>query len=153
MAFLFDFSPVLIWAMVVGVQASLGINSGLASFLSGLSFLSIPFVVVYWVVKDCIGGVSVGKWMAGCRVVSRRHGIPIGLGNSFLRNLIFLIPLSPLLELAVASFRPDGRRIGDLLADTTVVMGRPKWVNGQEVVLFPQESEIQSPSVPHPLDD
>jgi uncharacterized RDD family membrane protein YckC len=153
-AWMVDFSPILMWLGMFRINALPATE--IANFLPMVQVLvgiSIPAFVVYWVLKDCVGGVSVGKWVTGCRVVSLSNGIPIGPLQSMLRNMIFVVPVTALLELLVSSVRPDNRRLGDLLADTTVVMGPPAWIDGREVVEYPMENEIQSPVIPHPLDD
>ncbi len=123
-------------------------------------FSMVAMVVVgiatplYLLFKDSFHGVSLGKRITGCRVVDFRTGEPIGADKSILRNLLFLIPFLALVELLVASFRSDRRRLGDLLANTIVVQGPPASVDGVEVVVA--ADPLDRPSAPpskHPLDD
>ena len=156
-AFLIDFSPIFIWMIVFAifgsaVQWGLKIPAWLNGVTVTLVSISIPVTVAYWVFKDSSGGVSIGKRITGCRVVCQDSGKPIDAGKSVLRNLVFLLPIGPLVELAVASLRNDRRRIGDLIAGTVVVMGPPKWIDGAEVEVA-SAAESAAIAVPHPLDD
>lgn len=60
-----------------------------------------------------------------------------------------------LVELAVASLRPDRKRLGDLMAGTTVVTGEPDFLNGVENEHKEQKLNAEKAKVakPHPLDD
>jgi len=110
-------------------------------------------LVIYLPFKDSIQGVSFGKMVSKCRVVRVQDGSAIGVGESVARNFLYLIPLMAFVELAVASLRSDRKRLGDLIAGTTVVIGKPDFVNGIENKhKQPEAEEIPTP-VPHPLDD
>ena len=86
------------------------------------------------------GGQSVGKKFMGMKVISLEDGSPCSLKQSFKRNLPFIVPLSctivpvigwlfaAFLGLALISlelillFKLDsGHRLGDVMADTSVV--------------------------------
>lgn len=152
--FLIDFSPIMFLVLGISLMASgsqIDIMRRIGEILVTISLVSMPFVLVYWVLKDCTNGVSVGKWITGCRVVDFRTGKPIGAGSSFLRNFVFLVPLMPLIELAVASIRSDRRRIGDLIAGTVVVKGPYRWFDGEEVDRPVLEQDVAPTR--HPLDD
>jgi uncharacterized RDD family membrane protein YckC len=86
------------------------------------------------------GGQSVGKKFIGLKVVSSEDGSPCTYKQSFIRNLPILIPLSLaivpiwgwvisfilgsvliLLELYLLITLDSGLRLGDVMADTTIV--------------------------------
>ena len=99
---------------------------------------------IYMLVKDCIGGRSIGKRIMGCRAVSSKTGRPIGITESMTRNLLFIVPLFAFVELIVSFVRSDGKRVGDLMAETQIVTGPPQFIDGKAV-------EYQS-AQEHPLD-
>jgi uncharacterized RDD family membrane protein YckC len=156
-AFLIDLSPMMLLAIGISLSA-MGTRTEFASGISRMGamivvavLLASPVILVYWVMKDFNSGVSIGKWITGCRAVDCLTGKPIGASKSFLRNFLFLIPVAPLVELVVASTRPDGRRLGDLIAGTVVVKGPPRWINGKEVKN--QANAKDRTPARHPLDD
>jgi hypothetical protein len=55
--------------------------------------------------------------------------------------------------LAVASFRNDRRRLGDLLAFTMVVAGSPKTIDGIEQPTMSELDPAKHPAIKHALDD
>ena len=118
----------------------------LFGFAAVVLFFYIPL-------KDSIGGQSFGKRITKCRVVQMSDGAPIGIGRSLARNLLLLIPFFAIIELVVANSRHDRRRLGDLLAKTTVVTGKPDFINGIENKVKKAEEAIQETRAPHPLDD
>ena len=104
--------------------------------------------------KDCLGGVSVGKWFTGCRVIEASSGIPASIPQTMLRNVIFLMfPIGSMVELAVVNFRPDRKRLGDLWAGTMVVYGPAQIVDGVRVEPTVVEAEEAAVPKKHPLDD
>ena len=71
-----------------------------------------------------------------------------------LRNVIFLLfPLGSMVELAVANFRPDRKRLGDLWAGTMVVHGPAQIVDGKRVEPTVAEAKEAAAPKKHPLDD
>jgi len=71
-------------------------------------------------------GRSPGKRAAGLRAVDGR-GLPITLQQSFVRNILRTLDFLPVfygLGGLVCLFDPDGRRLGDLAADTLVIEER-----------------------------
>ncbi len=153
-AWMIDFSPALLWVFTFRINALPATE--IAEYLPTFWLLfgvTVPVFFIYWILKDSIGGVSIGKWITGCRVVSQKTGVPIGPGQSTIRNLLFILPGAALLELVVASARVDKRRLGDLFAATTVVTGPPDWMDGREVARSAPQIEAQGQSIPHPLDD
>lgn len=71
-------------------------------------------------------GRSPGKRAAGLRVVDGR-GLPITLQQSFVRNIVRTLDFLPFfygIGGVACLLDPDGRRLGDLAADTLVVLER-----------------------------
>ena len=85
---------------------------------TGLAF----FLLIYLLFKDGLSGQSLGKRVFKLMVIDKTTNQPCGLGKSLLRNIDMLLPFMPLLELVILWFSKDGRRIGDRLANTVVVM-------------------------------
>ena len=147
LAFVIDLLPQLIvligslylmWAMI----DKHGNGSGVAALLP----IGTIFSWGYLLLKETFSGQSVGKWLLDCRVVSARTGQPIAPEISILRNLTFIFPFMPLVELIVSKCREDGKRLGDLWADARVVAGPPQSING--IVIAEEVSQKK-----HPLDD
>ena len=128
-------------------------RSAMGPLIGSLPWITTIALLVYLPFKDAIKGVSFGKMFSKCRVVRTKDGAPIGPGESLARNALFLFPLMAIVELAVASLRPDRKRLGDLLAGTTVVTGEADFVNGLENESKQPEAEEKEKPVPHPLDD
>ncbi len=84
----------------------------------GLAF----FLLIYLLFKDGIEGQSICKRMFRLMVIDQTTGKPCGPFKSFLRNLDMLLPFAPLVELLILQFSEDGRRLGDKLANTIVVV-------------------------------
>jgi uncharacterized RDD family membrane protein YckC len=116
------------------------------------TFLAIPFFLIpilgqivagallcaYWLLRD-INGASLGKTALGCRVATMRKGEETLQKQRIFRNLpLTIIPLSLMIPfigfflvllvgpivivLETISLLTTGRRIGDMLAGTTIVM-------------------------------
>ena len=80
----------------------------------------------YYVFFEGVGkGSTPGKKRMGIRVI-RQDGLPIGLREAALRNLVraadMLPPPSYILGGLVMHFDPQGRRLGDMVAGTYVVV-------------------------------
>ena len=91
---------------------------------------SLPFAaaaVVYLLLRDSIGGQSVGKFLVGQVVIYIDTGQPCSLIGSIKRNLILVIPgvnlAAIFLEARTLIQDPQGQRLGDRLARTQVVEG------------------------------
>lgn len=110
----------------------------------GLFFLLFPFGallgIFYLSIADSLGtGQSLGKKLIGFGVTSLEDGSPCSLKQSFVRNLPFSVPmlllitpvgwvLAPLLFIPMIGFEvyllwhlDSGHRLGDVMADTTVI--------------------------------
>lgn len=110
-----------------------------------LSMLFYPFgvilTVIYMSIADSLyGGQSVGKKLMGFAVISLEDGKPCSLKQSIIRNLPIIIPLAfaiippwgiifctilipplMLLEIYLLLKLDSGHRLGDVMADTTVI--------------------------------
>lgn len=137
-----------------------------------LSILQYPFslilAVVYIAVADSLyGGQSVGKKLIGFSVISLEDGKPCTVKQSVIRNLPILIPMGfaiippwgilvfiilivPLLLLEVyLLFKLDtGHRLGDVMADTTVIGNDPNRVDIRKAqeTWFRNETKNMSPA-------
>lgn len=152
LAFLVDSLPLML-ACVAGVYSAGimgdGVNSGPSVGGSAiiLGFFVMAFVgPVYMILKDVVRGRSFGKSFFDCRVVTQSTGQPAKFSEALLRNLIFIVPFAAIVELIVSMVRSDGRRLGDLMAQTQVVFGPPELIDGIAVA-----AEVEDQR--HPLDD
>lgn len=119
-----------------------GIDLALVMLLCSLFYpLSVLAGLIYLCLSDGIGeGQSVGKRLMGLAVISLEDGSPCSTKQSFIRNLPFAIPifftLIPLwgwiffgilgtslffLELYLMYKLDSAHRLGDVMADTTVI--------------------------------
>lgn len=121
MAWLTDF--VIQMALILFFQITL-ISSAV---LFSIFFMTIAFLIIwgYHVLFDMIGqGRSPGKRIMGLRVVDER-GLPISLQQSFVRNIVRIVDMQPILFYGVGGLisllHPEGRRLGDIAAGTLVV--------------------------------
>jgi uncharacterized RDD family membrane protein YckC len=138
--------------MVVAVVAQLTSLLGPRG-LSGVGggFMALFLFLVEWgyyvLSEHVTNGQSLGKRALGLRVV-RIDGLPIGFGESLLRNLIRaadFLPMGYLLGVTVSTVDRRFRRLGDLAAGTMVVVER------KQVVL--PRVEITPPVTPNELVD
>ncbi len=75
-------------------------------------------------IKDSIrDGQSIGKSLYRLRVIDFHSGIPATIGQSFIRNWICCW-LDAITCYLVALTDDDGRRIGDHMAGTVVIIDR-----------------------------
>ena len=81
--------------------------------------LIMIFGFILYFAKDCIKGISVGKWIMGIMVRDKdnQNEIP-SFGRLVLRNLF--IPIFPI-EFIVLAASKQKKRIGDIVAKTVVV--------------------------------
>ncbi len=135
----FIFSVVLIVVIVLALYAG-GALVTLRSLVGaargsswGASWMLALLVLIiflinwgYYVLFEGLSkGSTPGKKRVGIRVI-RQDGLPIGLREAALRNLVraadMLPPPSYILGGLVMHFDPQGRRLGDMLAGTYVVV-------------------------------
>jgi uncharacterized RDD family membrane protein YckC len=130
-----------------------------------LAMLLYPFgiilALVYLGLSDSLyGGQSVGKKFMGFSVISLEDGQPCSLKQSVVRNLPLLIPLTfalippwgiiistllfipmVLVEVYLLFKLDSGHRLGDVMADTTVIGNDPNRVDIRKT----QESWFKTP--------
>jgi hypothetical protein len=91
------------------------------------SFLGAGVAVLYLLLRDSIGGQSLGKLLVGLVVVNVQTGGLCTWKESVLRNVFVLIPganiVAPFLETLTIIRDPQGQRLGDRLAQTQVIEG------------------------------
>ncbi len=112
----------------------------LTTFLQGLGAVvsTVAIFVVNWGYHIYFEvrhrGQSIGKRVAGLRVVDRR-GLPISVQQSFIRTIVRVLDMAPLaygVGALVALHDQYGRRLGDFAADTLVIQERqPMAYKGQ----------------------
>jgi len=89
--------------------------------------LALGAAAVYLLLRDAIGGQSLGKLVVGLVVVSVRTGRFCSWKDSVLRNIFVLIPGANIAAVFLESLTilrdPQGQRLGDRLAQTQVVEG------------------------------
>jgi uncharacterized RDD family membrane protein YckC len=128
--------------------------------------IGIVLSITYMAICDSLqNGQSVGKKMMGFRVISLEDGAPCSIKQSVVRNLPIIIPLFfaiiplwgwifasliglPLILMEVyLLFKLDsGHRLGDVMADTTVMAndgnreaakkGKSSWFEGNTTISF-----------------
>ena len=114
---------VVLFALVANAARLLGEEtSGV-----GIGLLLLALFVIEWgyyvALEMLMHGQSVGKRAMGLRVV-KGDGLPIGIGESMLRNLLRaadFLPTFHVLGAIVMSLDPKFRRLGDMVAGTLVI--------------------------------
>lgn len=117
--------------LLVAAIVLMGSGAGLADVAEGL--LLLGWFVTEWLYHVLFewlwNGQTPGKRWFGLRVI-RTGGTPIGAYDAVLRNLLRAADWWPppwyLVGLFVSASDPRFRRIGDLVADTMVVVERPR---------------------------
>src|SRR5688572_1365481 len=111
-----------------------------AATIDGLLFMTAWFLyrnlnslvplaggAVYLLMRDAVGGQSIGKIMLGLTVIRVETGRPCSAMDSVRRNVMLLVPGANLVAVfleAVTILRDSqGQRLGDRLAQTQVVEG------------------------------
>jgi RDD family len=83
--------------------------------------------VIYLLLRDGIGGQSLGKLLVGLLVINVQTGRLCTWKESALRNVFVLIPGANLVAIFLESITiirdPQGQRLGDRLAQTQVIEG------------------------------
>jgi hypothetical protein len=113
------FSAAFVDALVV-TTLSLG-------YWTGGSPLYLAFGAGYLLLRDAVGGRSIGKLLFSLVVISMETGRPSSFTGSVERNLLLLLPgpnvAAVFLEARTIVADPQGQRLGDRLAQTQVVEG------------------------------
>ena len=113
------FSAAFVDALVV-TTLSLG-------YWTGGSPLYLAFSAGYLLLRDAVGGRSIGKLLFGLVVISMKTGRPSSFAGSVERNFLLLLPganvVAVFLEARTIVADPQGQRLGDRLAQTQVVEG------------------------------
>jgi len=113
------FSAAFVDALVV-TTLSLG-------YWTGGSPLYLAFSAGYLLLRDAVGGRSIGKLLFGLVVISMETGRPSSFAGSVERNFLLLLPganvVAIFLEARTVVRDPQGQRLGDRLAQTQVVEG------------------------------
>jgi len=113
------FSAAFVDALVV-TTLSLG-------YWTGGSPLYLAFGAGYLLLRDAVGGRSIGKLLFGVVVISMETGRPSSFAGSVERNFLLLLPganvVAVFLEARTIVADPQGQRLGDRLAQTQVVEG------------------------------
>lgn len=89
----------------------------------GAQLVALPIVATYYIYSEATWGQTPGKMVLGIRVV-QTNGTECGWGGSILRNLTKLLGgtlIATLVAIVLILVTDDSQRVGDLLADTTVV--------------------------------
>ncbi|GAB3172067.1 RDD family protein [Myceligenerans halotolerans] len=149
LAFLLDVIVIVIVVILLFWVASEWIFDQFLAGESGIEILMIAqvlFVVALWVgipttVETLTRGWSLGKFAAGIRVV-RDDGGPIRFRHAFVRALVGVIELNPLVMAFPAALTSlinrRGKRLGDLGAGTYVVRVRGGHPPSAPVVMPPE---------------
>lgn len=94
---------------------------------AALVSLVLLWGVLYTLTRDG-GGRSVGKRLAGLTIIHLASHRPISRGRAIMRNVLWIIPVMNLvilvLDILLVMSRTDRRRVGDLVADTRVILTR-----------------------------
>jgi uncharacterized RDD family membrane protein YckC len=113
---------------LVALRSLANISAGVSDSWIWALVVLIVFLINwgYYVFFEGVGkGSTPGKKRMGIRVI-RQDGLPIGLREAALRNLVraadMLPPPSYILGGLVMHFDPQGRRLGDMVAGTYVVV-------------------------------
>lgn len=79
------------------------------------------FVCLYLLLKDGFNGQSLFKKVFKLKVVDMKSGVPCRIWQSCVRNAIFIIPFSLIIEYTIMNYSSNLRRLGDVIARTKVI--------------------------------
>lgn len=129
-------TPLVIWIIkmiIIAEDNSYSSDYQEARIMIGILLMVLLYIVLsiaaitYFLLKDGFkGGQSVGKRVMGLKVISLDTGTDCDYKTSLIRNVLYilvgLIPIvGQLLDPIMICVREDGRRVGDLVANTVVV--------------------------------
>jgi len=108
----------------------------------------------YWIVLEMItNGQSIGKRMAGLRVI-RDDGTPINFWDSLIRNLVRIVDMLPayyLVGIVSIWLSTRSKRVGDYAAGTVVVKERSREVPDTVATSLQQKAPLSDASVSEAL--
>ena len=108
----------------------------------------------YLLLRDAVGGQSVGKFLFSLTVIRLTTGRPCNFSSSAQRNAVFLIPganiVAVFLEALTIRRDPLGQRLGDRIAQTQVVegLGAREVIKALQLRRRPDPRLQRSPSLP-----
>lgn len=95
-------------------------SGGAMNWIARIWNIALVLFLIGLLLRDAYSGRSVGKLIMGLEL-KRGNDRRAGVVTSLLRNLPIVIPGVNLMEILVALFSEQGRRIGDRVAGTMVV--------------------------------
>jgi uncharacterized RDD family membrane protein YckC len=114
---------VLMGGMMVLTMVSAMISDSLAGIMALLMFpvIGLIFLIMfgYLLLRDGIGGRSLGKKLVGLKVL--QEGKQCTYVGSVKRNITMIVPLLNIVELIMPFVDAEGLRFGDKFAKTQVV--------------------------------
>ena len=125
---------------------------GLYTDLQSPMFLAAG--AAYLLLRDAVGGQSVGKFLFSLTVIRLATGRPCNFSSSAQRNAVFLIPganiVAVFLEALTIRRDPLGQRLGDRIAQTQVVegLGAREVIKALQLGRRPDPRLQRSPSLP-----
>lgn len=115
----------IVSSIVTGSFGTTSTSSGfsLTSLSTGGSLLLFVVALLYFVLMEGLIGRTVGKMIAGIRVVDEATGTPPGIGRAAIRTLLRLIDglFAYLVGFIIVMSSRRRRRLGDMAAKTLVV--------------------------------
>src|SRR4029453_1848022 len=106
---------------------SMSVIVGWFLFRNSGSLVYLVGAAAYMLLRDSIGGQSLGKLLVGLVVVNLHTGQPCGWEDSALPHVFFIVPgangVAIFLESITLVRDRQGQRLGDRLAQTQVVEG------------------------------
>ena len=152
------FAAFLIDLLIVGAVCALVAQVGrLLPRAFGDAFITTLCFAVFWAYPIWFeafrAGQTPGKRALGLRVVDGR-GLPIGLAQSFVRNIVRALDTVPLggVGMICAVLDAQHRRLGDLAADTLVVAERQPEVPDLESAGARRHNSLRTARVKRLLD-
>jgi len=108
----------------------------------------------YLLLRDAVGGQSVGKFLLSLTVIRLETGRPCNFARAAQRNAVFLIPGANIVAVFLEAFTigrdPLGQRLGDRIAQTQVVegLGAREVIKALQLGRRPASRLQRSPSLP-----
>jgi uncharacterized RDD family membrane protein YckC len=143
-----------VFALVQASFAMLGATllgpapGGMGSSHPSVAFFTLLFTAAYTTVLHAVAGQTIGKSLAGIRVVGA-DGALLTVGPALLRYLVYYVSLAPLgLGFLMAGLRRDKRALHDLIAGSRVErLPSRRRVVRPPVVIRPSAGTLQDPAV------